>query len=100
MLTLSARQAWNDDVEIAAPDLTDLHRTYMSSIRQHQKLLGELCTTLAKLGTAINNSPLDSQDRDALAAGIGSHVDLALGIIAGIDSALTHSAPTRPSIAH
>jgi len=100
MLTYNARQTWNDDVEVSSPDLTDLHRAYVSSIRQHQQLLSELCKTLSKLGVAIDNSPLDSQERDALSAGIGLHVDSALGIIAGIDSALSFTAPTRPAVAH
>jgi hypothetical protein len=100
MLTYPAHQTWNDDVEFSAPDLTDLHRAYMTSIRQHQQLLAELCKTLSKLGVAIDSSSLDSQQRDELSAGLGHHVDLALGIIAGIDSALSFAAPTRPSIAH
>jgi hypothetical protein len=101
MLTYTARQTWDDDdVEMSAPDLTELHHAYMSSIRQHQRLLAELCKTLSKLGVAIDSSPLDSQERNALSAGIGNHVDLALGIIADIDGALSFSAPTRPTIAH
>ncbi|WP_413988774.1 hypothetical protein ACMDCR_22550 [Labrys okinawensis] len=101
MLTYPARQIWNeDDIGMSSPDLTDLHRAYMSSIRQHQELLAELCKTLSKLGVAIDSSPLDPQARDALSAGIGDHVDLALGIIASIDGALSFAAPTRPAIAH
>ncbi len=101
MLTYTARQDWNDeDVEVSAPDLTELHYAYMSSIRQHQRLLSELCQTLSKLGVAIDSSPLDRQERSALSAGIGHHVDLALGIIADIDGALSFSAPSRPTIAH
>jgi len=100
MFTHTARQTWNDDVDLATPDLTDLHRAYMSSILQHQQLLKDLCKTLSKLGVAIDNSPLDSQQRDAISAGVGRHVDHALGIIAGIDSALSFSAPTRPAVAH
>lgn len=101
MLTYTESQFWNDDdAEVRASDLTDLHRAYILSIRQHQRLLSELSETLSKLGVAIKESPLEAPDRDALAAGIGLHVDSALNIIAGIDSALTFSAPTRPSIAH
>lgn len=100
MLTSNARLDWNDGTGMSTPDLTELHRAYMLSIRQHQRLLGELCATLSSLGVAIDNSPLDSQMRDALSAGVGRHVDLARGIIAGIDSALSFSAPTRPSTAH
>lgn len=101
MLTYPAHETWNeDDVEVSSPDLTDLHRAYMSSIRQHQQLLAELCKTLSKLGVAIDSSPLDPQARDALSAGIGNHVDLALSIIASIDGALSFSAPTRPAISH
>jgi hypothetical protein len=101
MLTYNAQQVWNDeDVQPAAPDLTDLHRAYMSSIRQHQQLLKELCKTLSKLGVAVDKAPLDLHERNALSAGLGLHVDEALGIIAGIDTALSFSAPTRPAIAH
>ncbi|MDQ0391724.1 hypothetical protein [Labrys monachus] len=89
-----------DDAEMSEPGIADLHRVYMSSIRQHQHLLNELCSTLSKLGVAIDNSPLNSQERVALSAGIERHVDLARGIIAGIDDVLTYSAPTRPAVAH
>jgi len=100
MLTYSAQAAWGDDVEMPELDLADLHRAYVLSIRQHQRLVGDLCTTLSKLGSVIEDSPLDSLQRDALAAGIGRHVDLARCIIAGIDTALTCASPTRPAIAH
>lgn len=100
MFTPRIGRIWTDAVEASAPDITDLHRVYMSSIRQHQRLLDELCSTLSRLGVAIDNSPLDSQERVALSAGIERHVDQARGIIAGIDNVLTYSAPTRPSVAH
>ena len=101
MLTYPAHQTWNEDgVELSSPDLTDLHRAYMSSMRQHQQLLAELCKTLSKLGVAIDDSPLDSMQRDTLSAGINHHVDLALTIIARIDGALSLTAATRPTIAH
>ena len=100
MLNQAARLTLDDDVEVTSLDLTDLHRVYMSSIRQHQKLLTELCKTLSKLGVAIDTAPLELHERDALAAGLDQHVTSALGIIAGIDSALSFSAPLRRSIAH
>src|ERR1700749_321513 len=100
MFNHTVRRIWSDEVEVSAPDISDLHRVYMSSIRQHQHLLNELCSTLSRLGAAIDNSPLDSQERVALSAGIERHVDFARGIIAGIDSVLTYSAPTNSSVTH
>ncbi|WP_413988316.1 hypothetical protein ACMDCR_20100 [Labrys okinawensis] len=81
-------------------DLTDLHRAYMSSIRRHQQLLAKLHETLSQLGVAVESSPLDPQERDALLAGIGDQIHLARGIIASIDGALTFSALTRPAISN
>jgi hypothetical protein len=99
MLTTTERLDW-DDAEASASDLTELHHIYMSSIRQHRHLLTELCKTLSKLGVAIDDSLLDSHKRDALSAGIGHHVDLALAIIADIDGALSLSALTRTGTSH
>lgn len=83
----------DDEPEYGAGEdggLALLHRAYMASIHQHRVLVGDLCSTLAKLGAAIDAAALGAEDRVNLLAGIGRHLDQARGIVASIDTALVH----------
>ena len=81
-------------------DLVMLHRAYLASIRQHRLLMGDLCTTLARLADVMETSGLEETARSAIAAGIDRHVDQARAIVADIDRALTLAAVSRPAARH
>ena len=88
------------DADESGAELDILHRAYMSSIRQHRVLVGDLCATLARLGDAIESAGLEPAERLALVEGIDRHVDQARGIVAGIDTALTRAAYLPSLAAH
>jgi hypothetical protein len=81
-------------------DLAMLHRAYLASIRQHRLLMGDLCTTLARLADVMEAAGLEEAARSAIAAGIDRHVDQARAIVADIDRALTLAAVSRPMARH
>jgi hypothetical protein len=81
-------------------ELVMLHRAYLASIRQHRLLMGDLCSTLARLADVMETAGLEETTRSAIAAGIDRHVDQARAIVADIDRALTMAAVTRPLARH
>jgi hypothetical protein len=91
-----------DDREPVAREgeLIMLHKAYLASIRQHRVLMGDLCTTLARLADVMETAGLEEATRSAIAAGIDRHVDQARAIVADIDRALTLAAVTRPLARH
>jgi hypothetical protein len=92
---LGPTEGMTDGAELAL-----LHRAYVTSIRQHRALMGDLCATLARLADVVEAAGLDATARSAISAGIDRHVDQARAIVADIDQALTLAALTRPMGRH
>jgi len=57
MSSTSAVETW-DEEERVGDELAALHQAYLSSIRQHRVLMGDLCQTLSHLADAIDASGL------------------------------------------
>jgi hypothetical protein len=89
-----------DDTLHPGGELALLHRAYLTSIRQHRALMGDLCATLEHLADVVEAADLDATSRSAIADGIDRHVDQARAIVADIDLALTRAAVTRPIARH
>jgi hypothetical protein len=85
---------------IGGSELALLHKAYVTSIKQHRALMGDLCATLERLADVLEAADLDHSARSAISAGIDRHVDQARAIVAEIDQALTSAALTRPSAQH
>src|SRR5262245_53910990 len=99
MSSIKPVEQW-DEEEHVGDELAALHKAYLSSIRPHRALMGDLCQTLSHLADAIDASGLDVSSRTAIADGIGRHVGQARAIVADIELALTRAAVARPAARH
>jgi hypothetical protein len=96
MLERSSNDLWDEDSDAGGDELAVLHQAYVTSIRQHRRLMGDLCATLERIADALKGAGIDGEARSLIADGIEGHVDRARAIVAGIDKALTLAALTRP----
>ncbi len=96
MSSMMSTDFWDEGGDGNGGEPAMLHQAYVTSIRQHRALMGDLCATLARLADVVETAGLDQSARSAISDGIDRHVDQARAIVADIEQALTLAAVTRP----